>query len=91
MSAEFRPVSPISFKVIDKRLEKYGIRVDLSGATTALIGPHGTLFATPEGNSTHFECKLGVDVQIMLDMIETKYGMPVVDENDHRFWGIYQS
>jgi hypothetical protein len=91
VSAEFRPVSPISFKVIDKRLEKYGIRVDLSGATTALIGPHGTLFATPEGNSTHFECKLGVDVQIMLDMIETKYGMPVVDENDHRFWGIYQS
>jgi hypothetical protein len=87
MSAEYRPISAISFKVIDKRLEKNGIRVDMSGAITALIGPDGTLFATPEGNSTHFERKLGVDVQIILDMIETVYGITVVDENDHRFWG----
>jgi hypothetical protein len=87
MSAEYRPVSAISFNVIDKRVEKYGIKVDLSAAITALIGPQGTLFATPEGNSTHFECHLGVDVQTILDTIETEYGITVVDENDHRFWG----
>jgi hypothetical protein len=87
MSAEYRPVSAISFNVIDKRLEKYGIKVDLSGTITALIGPHGTLFATPEGNSTHFERQLGVDAHAILDAIETEYGITVVDENDHRFWG----
>jgi hypothetical protein len=87
MSAEYRPVSAIPFRVIDKRLEKYGINVDLSDAITALIGPLGTLFARPEGNSTHFERKLGVDAQAILDAIEKEYGIAVVDENDHRFWG----
>lgn len=87
MSVEYRPVPAIPFKVIDKRLEKYGIKVELSGPTTALIGSHGTLFAKPEGNSTHFERKLGIDVQTVLDAIETEYGITIVDENDHRFWG----
>jgi|ERR1700687_662034 len=87
MSAEYRPVSAIPFNIIDKRLEKYGIKVDLSDAITSLIGPHGTLFATPDGNSTHFERRLGVDAQAVLDAIETEYGIKIVDENDHRFWG----
>jgi hypothetical protein len=87
MPAEYRPVSAIPFNVIDKRLEKYGIKVDLSGTITALIGPHGTLFATPEGNSTHFERQLVVDAHAVLDAVETEYGIAVVDENDHRFWG----
>jgi hypothetical protein len=86
MSAEYRPVSAISFRIIDKRLEKYGINVDMSDAITTLIGPHGTLFARPEGNSTHFERRFCVDVQAILDAIETEYGITVVDENDHRFW-----
>jgi hypothetical protein len=87
MSAEYRPVAAIPFHVIDKRLERYGIKVELHGAITGLIGPHGTLFARPEGNSTHFERHLGVDTQAALDAIETEYGITIVDENDHRFWG----
>ena len=87
MSAEYRPVSAIPFHVIDKRLEKYGIKVDLSGAVTALIGPYGSLFARPEGDSTHFERHICVDTQAVLDAIETEYGIEIVDENDHRFWG----
>ena len=55
MSAEYRPVFAIPFRDIDKRLEKYGIKVDMSGQITRLTGPNGTLFAKPEGGSTHFE------------------------------------
>ena len=55
MSVEFRPVSAIPFRDIDERLEKYGIKVERSGDSTALTGRTGTLFATPEGDSTHFE------------------------------------
>jgi hypothetical protein len=87
MSAEYRPVTEIPFHVIDKRLEKYGIKVELHGAITGLVGAHGTLFARPEGNSTHFERRIGVDTQAVLDAIETEYGITIVDENDHRFWG----
>jgi hypothetical protein len=87
MSAEYRPVSAIPFHVIDKRLEKYGMKVEHHGAVTALIGPLGTLFATPDGNSTHFERKFDVDTQAVLDAIEREYGIEIVDENDHRFWG----
>ena len=36
MSVEFRPVSAIPFRYIDKRLEKYGIKVERSGHSTAL-------------------------------------------------------
>jgi hypothetical protein len=87
MSAEYRPVHEIPFRNIDERLEKYGIRVELLGATTGLVGAHGTLFARPEGNSTHFERGVGVDTQAVLDAIETEYGITIVDESDHRFWG----
>src|SRR5437899_118619 len=87
MSAEYKPVYTIAFNLIDKRLEKYGIKVELSDAITALRGPHGTLFARPEGTSTRFERRLGVDVQAILDAIETEYGITIVDENDYRFWG----
>ena len=87
MSAEYRPVTAISFRAIDTRLEKYGIKVDMSDAITTLVGPHGTLFARPEGNSTHFERRLGVDTQAILDAIEREYSVVIVDENDHRFWG----
>src|SRR6476661_4036566 len=75
MSAEYRPVTEIPFHVIDQRLGKYGIKLELHGAITGLIGPYGTLFARPEGNSTHFQRGVGVDTQA------------VVDEIDHRFWG----
>src|SRR6478736_5896972 len=87
MSAEYRPVYEIPFRNSDESLEKYGIRVELHGATTGLVGAHGTLFARPEGNSTHFERGVGVDTQAVLDAIETEYGITIVDENDHRFWG----
>ena len=87
MSAEYRPVSAIPFGAIDKRLEKYGIEVDMSGHITRLTGPNGTLFAKPEGDSTHFERKLGVDTEAVLNAIQTEYGIEIVDENDHRFWG----
>jgi hypothetical protein len=87
MSAEYRPVFCIPFQAIDERLEKYGIKVEFRGATTYLIGPFGTLFAEQEGSSTHFERSLGVDTQAVLDAIETEYGVEIVDENDHRFWG----
>jgi hypothetical protein len=79
MSAEYRPVTEIPFHVIDQRLGKYGIKVELHGAITGLVGPHGTLFARPEGNSTHFEREIGVDTQAVLDAIETEYG-----NNDRR-------
>ena len=45
MSAEYRPVSAIPFRDIDKRLEKYGIKVDRSGHRTTLTGPNGILVA----------------------------------------------
>jgi hypothetical protein len=44
-----------SHSTVDKRLEKYGIPVEHHSKGTFLIGPFGTLFATPEGSSTHFE------------------------------------
>jgi hypothetical protein len=87
MSAEYRPASTIPFFLIDKRLEKYGMKVELRGSVTALIGPRGTLFARPEGNSTHFERHLGVDTEAVLSAIHAEYGIQIVDENDYRFWG----
>lgn len=88
MSAEYRPATAIAFGLIDKRLEKYGIKMECKGSVTALIGPHGTLFARPEGNSTHFERHLGVDTEAVLSAIQAEDGIEIVDENDHRFWGV---
>ncbi|XIA64955.1 hypothetical protein ACFIOY_00245 [Bradyrhizobium sp. TZ2] len=62
MSTEYRPVSAIQFNSIDNRLEKYGIKVEVSDHTTALSGAM-VLFAEPQGESTHFERKLGVDTR----------------------------
>jgi len=87
MSAEYRPVHEIPFHNIDKRLEKYGIEVQHRGAVTYLTGPFGTLFATPEGSSTHFERALAVDTHAVIDALEMEYGTKIVDEDDHRFWG----
>jgi hypothetical protein len=87
MSAEYRPVADLPFSTIDKRLEKYGIKVECYGASTTLTGPFGSLFAMPEGNSTHFERALGVDTQAVIDAIEMEYGIEIVDEDDYRFWG----
>jgi hypothetical protein len=87
MSAEYRPVPTIPFHSIDARLEKHGIKLEFHGATTALIGARGTLFATSDGNSTHFERKLGVDAHDVLEAIEAEYSVGLVDENDCRFWG----
>ena len=67
MSVEYRPVSAIPFGAIDKRLEKYGIEVEMSGHITRLTGPNGTLFVKPKGDSTHFERKLGVDTEAVLN------------------------
>ena len=75
------------FHNIDKRLEKYGIEVEHRGAVTSLIGPFGTLLATAEGSSTHFERALAVDTHAVIDALEIEYGTKIVDENDHRFWG----
>jgi hypothetical protein len=87
MSAEYRPVSNLAFHTIDDRLEKHGIKVEFGGAVTKLVGPFGVLFATLEGNSTHFERALGVETQAVVDAIEKEYGIEIIDENDHRFWG----
>jgi hypothetical protein len=51
MSVEYRPVSAIPFGAIDKRLEKYGIEVEMSGHITRLT----------------FERKLGVDTEAVLN------------------------
>jgi hypothetical protein len=87
MSAEYRPVFAIPFRDIDKRLEKYGIKVDMSGHETALTGPNGTLVATPDGGSTHFERNLRADTEAVLNAIQTEYGIEIADEDDPRFWG----
>ena len=87
LSAEYRPVFDIPFDHLDSRLEKYGISVDRQGSVTRLIGPHGILFAKREGNSTHFERRLGGDTQVVLDALAVEYGIEIVDENDYRFWG----
>ena len=39
ISAEYRPISAMPFHVIDRRVEKHGIEIELSGALTCLIGP----------------------------------------------------
>ena len=80
MSAEYRPVFAIPFRDIDKRLEKYGIKVDMSGHDDRLTGPNGTLVATPEGDSTHFERNLRADTEAVLNAIQTEYGIEIVDE-----------
>jgi hypothetical protein len=87
MSAEYRPVQDIPFRTIDERLERYGLKVEFYGAVTKLIGPFGILFAEPEGNSTHFERHLGVDTEAVLRALEMEYGIEIVNEDDHRFWG----
>ena len=87
MSAEYRPVFAIPFRDIDKRLEKHGIKVDMSDHTVRLTGPNGTLVATPEGGSTHFERNLRADTEAVLNAIQTEYGIEIVDEDDPRFWG----
>jgi hypothetical protein len=87
MSAEYRPVRDIPFRTIDERLERYGIKLEYCGAVTELIGPFGILFAKPEGNSTHFERHLGVDTDAVLDALQREYGIEIVNEDDHRFWG----
>jgi hypothetical protein len=87
MSVEYRPVPAIPFHLIDKRLEKHGVKVEFHGDVAALIGRGGTLFAALEGDCTHFERKLGVDARDVMEAIEAEYGVRVVDESDHRFWG----
>ena len=87
MSTEYKPVSAIRFSSIDNRLAKYGLKVEMSGHATALSGRNGVLFAKPEGDSTHFERKLGVDTEDVLEAIRTEYGIEIVDEEDYRFWG----
>ena len=87
MSMEYRPVSAIQFSSLDNRLEKYGIKVEVSDHTIAMRGRNGVLFAKPEGESLHCERKLGVDTEDVLEAIRTEYGVEIVDENDHRFWG----
>jgi hypothetical protein len=87
MSMEYRPVSAIQFSSLDNRLEKYGIKVEVSGHTIAMRGRNGVLFAKPEGESIHCERKLGVDTEDVLEAIRTEFGVEIVDENDHRFWG----
>lgn len=71
MSAEYRPVFAIPFRDIDKRLEKHGIKVDMSDHAVRLTGPNGTLVATPEGDggSTHFERNLRADTEAVLNAI----------------------
>ena len=86
MSVEFRPVSAIPFRNIDERLEKYGIKVTRRGLVTALEGRHGILFASLDGESTHFENKF-VDTDDVLDAIQTEYQIEIVGEDDPRFWG----
>jgi hypothetical protein len=86
MSAEYRPLEPIPFLSLN-RLEKHGIAVEMGTRFAKLIGPHGFLCASPEGNSTHFERSLCVDIQAVLDAIEKEYGVTIVDEDDPRFWG----
>ena len=89
MSTEYRPVFAIQFSALDKRLEKYGIKVDISDHNTALTGPNGILVATPEGESIHCERKLRVDTEAVLNAIQTEYGIEIVDENDHAILGLY--
>jgi hypothetical protein len=86
ISVEFRPLSAIPFHYIDERLEKYGIKVERYGYETTLTGRAGTLFATPEGGSTHFENKY-TDTDDILDAIQTEYQVEIVGENDPLFWG----
>src|SRR3954452_4989698 len=82
MSAEYRPVSDLPFLGIDKRLEKYGIQVEQRGAVTILISPFGRLCVKPEGGSAYFEGDRAV-----IDVLEREYGIAMVNEDDHRFWG----
>jgi len=62
------------------------MKVEHHGAVTA--PGHTVLFATPEGSSTHFERALGVDSQAVIDTTGMEYGIEIIDQNDHRFWGV---
>jgi hypothetical protein len=88
MSAEYRTLEPLPFCSLDKRLEKYGIIVEMDTELTELIGPHGVLFARPEGDSTHFERHLLADTHAVLDAIGKEYGVTISKEsglNSSRF------
>jgi hypothetical protein len=87
MSAEYRTLEPLPFCSLDKRLEEHGITVEMGAKVTKLTVPNGVLFARPEGDSTHFECRFGVDALTILEVIEKEYGITILDEDDPRFWG----
>jgi hypothetical protein len=43
MSAEYRTLEPLPFCLLDKRLEKYGIMVEMGAKVTKLIAPYGQI------------------------------------------------
>jgi hypothetical protein len=90
MSAEYRPIKRIPFhSLFECDFAKYGIQIegDRDCAVLGLIGPHGTLFATPDGNSTHYERHLGIDTDVILEALSKEFDTEMVNEDDHRFWG----
>src|SRR3954454_23995865 len=83
MSDEYRPVHDILYLSIDARLEKHGIKLEQPNpGLTVLISPVGQLCVTPEGSSTNF-----VGDRAVIDILETEYGIAIVNEDDHRFSG----
>jgi hypothetical protein len=90
MSAEYRPIKRVPFdSLFDCEFGKYGIRVDgdRDSVVVGLIGPNGTMFASPDGDSTHYERHLGVDTDVILEALSKEFDTEIVDEDDHRFWG----
>jgi hypothetical protein len=94
MSTWLAPIPDIQFaQLFDGRLEKYGIRKDEvireneTEKTPFLVGPDGFLEVHAEENGTCTFTRRGPVPWAIFDAITEEFGVELVTEYDHRFWG----
>jgi hypothetical protein len=94
MSTWLAPLPDIQFaQLFDGRLEKYGIQKDKvirqneTKKTPFLVGPDGFLEVDAHENGTCTFTRRGPVPWAIYDAITEEFGVELVTEHDHRFWG----
>ncbi len=92
MSTDYAPIPDISFdQLFDGRLEKYGIKEEIAAnpteGTRYLVGCDGFLQVHRNENGTCWFTRRGFVPWAIFDAITEEFGIELVSEHDHRFWG----
>ena len=94
MSTDYRPIPPIPFMMLfDGCLEKHGVRekmvCDGEPRRRCLVGRDGLLevYENDDGTSGFSRRSFTPVPWSILDAITEEFGVELVSEHDHRFWG----